>query len=70
MDSSFGDSKTYLETMKQVKLDRTYLSPTRRHNPQMLGLVYQSSLVPAAPVRIKQLFFYILKILSTLKLSH
>eukprot|EP00111_Clytia_hemisphaerica_P002460 TCONS_00007041-protein len=29
-----------------LRLDRTYLSPTRRHNPQMLGLVYQSPLKP------------------------
>lgn len=41
---------SFVTTLRRARVKRTYLSPTRRHNPQPLGLVYQSPLHPNAPV--------------------
>ncbi|XP_057302805.1 uncharacterized protein LOC130636969 [Hydractinia symbiolongicarpus] len=40
---------SFVTTLRRARVKRTYLSPTRRHNPQPLGLVYQSPLHPNAP---------------------
>ena len=40
----------FLETLNRARVKRTFLSPTRRNNPQPIGLVYQSPLHPNAPV--------------------
>ncbi|XP_047129755.1 uncharacterized protein LOC124809736 isoform X1 [Hydra vulgaris] len=36
-------------TLRRSKVKRTLLSPTRKNNPQPIGLIYQSPLYPAAP---------------------
>lgn len=43
-------SEQFQTLLQRARVKRTYLSPTRRHNPQPLGLVYQSPLHPNAPV--------------------
>ena len=39
----------FIRTLQRARVKRTILSPTRRNNPQPLGLVYQSPLHPNAP---------------------
>merc|ERR1711890_23021 len=42
-------SEQFVRTLQRARVKRTILSPTRRNNPQPLGLVYQSPLHPNAP---------------------
>ena len=40
----------FIEALKRSKVERVSLSPTRRNNPQMIGLVHQAPLAPNAQV--------------------
>ena len=50
----------FCTTLRRARVQRTLLSPTRKNNPQPIGLVYQSPLYLAAPVG----FYFLIRIIK------